>query len=346
VVAQVALVVAVVEVVQEDHRPMIWHEPTKWHWNGYGFRAMNTNVQLWLFSETPKSAKILADVQGLFDCFESYFSRFKPNSELALFNQHDDTVFRASPTFFGAIEAALWLAEHTNGLYDPTILSALEQAGYDCSFEKLATQQHSMIESVVTRLKYHTITMNHPRREIYKPNGLRLDLGGMGKGWTVDRVADKLRGLGPFMINAGGDIYAYQTPPGKSGWMVDLVHPYQPKQAYAKVNLHHQALATSTIARRHWQRDGKCMHHLIDPRTQKPAQTDVVSVSVIAERTVLAEVYAKVALILGSKRGLSYLEQLPHVEGILFTATGDTLFTTDMDNKLTHLEPTGYALGG
>jgi thiamine biosynthesis lipoprotein len=98
----------------------------------------------------------------------------------------------------------------------------------------------------------------------------------MGKGWTVDRAADRLAGLGPFLVNAGGDIFAYQSPPGQKGWQIDLVHPFNPAVSFAKVWLNHQALATSTIAKRRWQSQGRLMHHLIDPRTGQPAQTNAL----------------------------------------------------------------------
>ena len=111
----------------------------------------------------------------------------------------------------------------------------------------------------------------------------------------------------------------------------------------ARVQLHHQALATSTIARRRWQRNGRMMHHLIDPRTGQPAQTDALSVSVIADRTVLAEIYAKVVLILGVEPGLKYLQMLPGVEGLIYTADSRIVYTPGLESLLDRVEPAGYA---
>jgi thiamine biosynthesis lipoprotein len=327
----------------------------EWRWTGYSFRAMNTTIQTWLYSRT--NAEVLPDVQRLFNSFEKRLSRFDPQSELSHLNNCRQDRFQASPTLLDALEAALWAAEMTDGLYDPTILNALEQAGYDRSFEQIAqpaagfawpppngTQNGRWPHVSMPPFSYKAIHLNRADREIYKPVGLRLDLGGMGKGWTVDRAADRLQGLGPFLINAGGDIYGYQTPPGRPGWEIDIIHPLQPDSFIARVYLHHRALATSTIARRRWQRNGRTMHHLIDPRTGQPAQTDAVSASVIADRTMTAEIYAKVALILGPELGRRYLEQLTGVEGLIYTASGEILHTRGLEKYLDRLEPDGYAV--
>ena len=110
----------------------------------------------------------------------------------------------------------------------------------------------------------------------------------------------------------------------------------------ARVLLHHRAVATSTIANRCWQREGQFMHHLIDPRTGQPAQTDVLSVSVVADRTVVAEIYAKAALILGAEQGLAFLQGLPGIEGLIYTAAGQILYTTGLTSLLERVESAGY----
>ena len=110
----------------------------------------------------------------------------------------------------------------------------------------------------------------------------------------------------------------------------------------AQLCLHHKALATSTIARRRWSYDGQLKHHLIDPRTGQPAQTDAVSVTVIADRTVMAEIYAKVALILGVEQGLDYLQRLPNVEGLIYTMNDEVVYTDGLGDALERVEPEGY----
>jgi thiamine biosynthesis lipoprotein len=315
---------------------------------------MNTAVQTQLYTDQLNAQAILQDIRSLFASFEKRLSRFEPDSELSRLNVAEQETFPASPILLDAVEIALWAAEVTGGLYDPTILNNLEAAGYDRSFEQVANvapldrssllkaeQPDRPIRRVFT---FRSIQLNRVRREIYKPVGLRLDLGGMGKGWTVDRAADRLQGLGPFIINAGGDIFAYHSPPGQKGWQIDIIHPLQPERFTARLYLHHRALATSTMARRRWRHNNRIMHHLIDPRTGQPAQTDALSVSVIADRTVIAEILAKVVLILGAEMGLSYLQTMPGVEGLIYTANAEIVYTQGMAEILDRLEPAGFTI--
>ena len=313
---------------------------------------MNTQVFLSLFSQT--DSNVLKDVERLFASFERRLSRFKPDSELSQLNRNADYSFQASPTLIGIVEIALWAATQTGGLFDPTILPQLELAGYDRSFEQVANPLPlaasaglrtgpARIPQMPRPYSFRSVQINSTRTEISKPPALKLDLGGIGKGWTVDRAADRLQGLGPFLINAGGDIFAYQAPPGERGWQIDLIHPLQPQLSMARLYLHHRALTTSTLAKRRWSRDGRVLHHLINPYTGQPADTDAVSVTVTADRTALADVYAKVALIQGVERGLAYLEQLPGVEGLIFSADRQILFTSGFEPLLERVDSAGFS---
>jgi thiamine biosynthesis lipoprotein len=322
-----------------------------WQWHSHDFRAMNTTVYARLFSQT--DAAVLHDVERLFASFERRLSRFLPHSELSQLNAAPTERFKASPTLIGAVQVALWAAQLTHGLYDPTILTYLEQAGYNRSFEQVPNPRplsthddlagsDSASAPVYRPYSFQSVQVNRAGGTIDRPVGVRLDLGGMGKGYTVDRAADRLQGLGPFLVNAGGDIFAYQSPPGQKGWQINLVHPLQPGLSMARLYLHHGAIATSTIAKRRWQHQGQVMHHLINPRTGQPARTDALSVSVIANRTVLAEVHAKVALILGAEAGLAYLQQTPGIDGLIYTAQHQILTTEGMASRLERVDPAGY----
>ena len=323
-----------------------------WQWQSDTFKAMNTQVKTWLYGRVSDN-EVLTGVQHLFSSFEKRLSRFDPDSELSRLNANEQDVIEVSPTLFDALEVALLAAEATGGLYDPTILDSLETAGYDRSFEQIDNRSPLTLPSRLgppwphsprrrSGFSFQSIQLYRARREVQKPAGVRFDLGGMGKGWTVDRAVDILQGLGPFLINAGGDIFAYRAPPGKKGWEIDIMHPLSPEKFVARAHVCHKALATSTIARRRWRHEGQIMHHLIDPRTGRPAQTDAVSVTVVTDRTVVAEIYAKVALILGADRGLAYLRSLPGVEGLIYTNKTELVYTDGLRAMLDRLEPEGY----
>jgi thiamine biosynthesis lipoprotein len=324
------------------------------HWQQHSFRAMNTDVHAWAYTSTRRS--LIREVEDLFRYFEQLLSRFRPASELSRLNDYDGPMYAAGEDLFAAVEAALWAAQQTDGVFDPTILPYLEKAGYDRTFDAIENRRPLTAEELHldgpdagpdrrTGFDYRDVRLDPRAHLIGRPPGLRLDLGGMGKGWTVDRVVDALCGVelsaGPFMVNAGGDIYAYGWPNDGRGWEIHLAFPLDPRLKLATLTLSHHAVATSTIARRRWIKDGCVQHHLIDPRTGRPAAAGAISVSVVAGRVFTAEVYAKAALIMGAERGLAFLESLPDVEGLIYAADRSVRMTTGMGQLCDRLDPSG-----
>ncbi len=330
-------------------------EPAIWEWQQHQFRAMNTDIHLSMAA--PQQKNLVRIVEESFRYYEQLLSRFRPASELCRLNECREVVFPASPDLFAAVEAAVWAAQQTAGIYDPTILDYLERAGYDCTFGAVANPRplhmHELAadysaakepaaDGKLGGFDYRYIGLDPFTQTITRPAGLRLDLGGMGKGWTVDRAADQLCQKGHFLLNAGGDLYAYGTPGPERGWEIHLAHPQMPPLNFASLAVDHHGVATSTIAKRRWVTYEGVQHHLIDPRSGRPAKTDVISVSVVAGRVFTAEVYAKVALILGIEQGLAFLEELPNVEGVLFSASGEVTLSSGMDQYLERLDSSGY----
>ncbi len=129
---------------------------------------------------------------------------------------------------------------------------------------------------------------------------MQLDFGGIAKGWIVDQAVTLLsRYSDACAVNAGGDMRFIGHSPIGLGWPVELEDPRDPSQSIARLTVNHGAVATSSVAKRTWKQGEKNRHHLIDPRTGEPAQSDWLCATVIADDTVTAEVYAKALLIGG-----------------------------------------------
>lgn len=316
-------------------------------WQQHSFRAMNTQVEVSVYTDNADTA---AGIETLFRQAEQMMSRFLPDSELSRLNTADASQ-TVSPALFGVIETALWAAQQTGGLYDPTILADLEAAGYDRSFEYVVKRNDFVWPAPADaldvtgrrRTSYADIVLDPATFAVAKPAGMRLDLGGIGKGWTVDRAAERLVSADAFLVNAGGDLYAHGRPGHPRGWRVMIEHPLRRTHWIARLFIDHAGLATSTTMKRRWTVDGRSRHHLIDPRTGQPAITDALSVTVVAPRTVTAELLAKVALLLGADAGIEYLSGAAGVEGLIYTADGRVLTTPGLTAVLDAVEPDGIA---
>jgi thiamine biosynthesis lipoprotein len=136
---------------------------------------------------------------------------------------------------------------------------------------------------------------------------VQIDFGGIAKGMAVDAAIEQLKqaGIQPALVNAGGDLAVLGVPEQAQQWPIAV----QGKKDAWTIPLHHGALATSGVARRHWQQGGLMRHHLLDPRTGLPARSGLWSVTVAASRCEQAEVAAKVAFLLGREQGSSFLQQ-------------------------------------
>lgn len=257
----------------------------------HAFHAMGTEVGILLDAE-PGADTLLAfaSAEAEFGRLERLMSRFRPDSQLSRLNA-DGSLAHADESLAEVVELALAARERTGGLFDPAVHDALVAAGYDRSFELL---QGRPGKSPVGPARGGGRGDCSPRgRHLSLPRGVRLDLGGIAKGYAADRVAASLALMGPCLVNAGGDV-AVAGP--ERVWPVAVETPL----GQVTLGLRRGALATTGRDRRRWLANGEERHHVIDPRTGRPAETLIERVTVAAATAVDAEVAAK-AVFLGGR---------------------------------------------
>lgn len=300
------------------------------------FRAMNTDVQIIIcaFSRQRLNAKkALQNIKETFIAVEKTLTRFDSESELSKLNTSAGQAFTASETLFNVVKLALDSAHETNGIFDPSILPDLIAAGYNRSFELLPQQRKYNPLPFISgkRSIWRDIILEPASSTIFLPSGMSLDLGGIGKGWTVDHVCRQLRSFPGFAVDAGGDIRVAGKQANGSPWTVAVDDPFLKGHNLAILQLYDGAVCTSTIARRKWQLDNAWKHHLIDPRSGEPAMSGVVSATVIAESAAKAEILAKTALILGPDAGWQFIKSQPNLQGILILEDGRLMASKDTE---------------
>jgi FAD:protein FMN transferase len=228
-----------------------------------------------------------AAVRALFAEFDARFSRFRADSELCRVNASRAAAVEVSALFAEVVGVAIdaWLA--TDGLVDPTVLAALEEAGYDADFAALPDDRAGGVRAGgPVRGAGAAAVAVVDRRLVLRPPGLRLDLAGVVKGLCVDRALELL--AGPAYVSAGGDLAASRP--------LEVALP-----AGGSVRLEAGALATSSPAVRRWRRGGAEQHHLIDPRTGAASTSRWAWATVCAATCVGADVAAKAAYLLGDE---------------------------------------------
>ncbi len=261
-----------------------------------------------------------------FEHWEDRLSRFRPNSELSRLNARGGQTVVVSETLFEVLVATQWAASFSEGLVLPTLLPHLEATGYTRDFKAMVATPTAITATPPPTTVYRgDIELNREQQQVCLPQGVRIDVGGVAKGWAADQLATRLGAMAPVLIEIGGDIAVRGARADGSPWAIAVTNPFTPDDPtpLALVLLNEGGIATSGRDYRHWQVGDRAFHHIIDPRTGDPADTDVFTTTVIAPTTLEAEVAAKVVLIRGSEAGLAWLEERPALAGLVVCANGD-----------------------
>jgi thiamine biosynthesis lipoprotein len=259
------------------------------------FRAMGSDAHVIVVGGAPS---LLDVAQSLVDDLERRWSRFLDDSEISELNRRAGTFVAVSGLTVTLIERAVDAWRLTGGAFEPTVLGAMLRAGYDRSFELLGSTPasgHSLLGIGVADIEIHG-------NQVRLPAGTGFDPGGIGKGMAADLVCAELMASGAegVCINLGGDVRVCGTGPEGEGWTVAVEHPWTTRPIVL-LGLADGAVATSTTLRRRWQGDdGGYRHHLIDPQTGLPSDTDLTLTSAVAAEAWVAEVLAKAVLLAGS----------------------------------------------
>ena len=277
----------------------------------HAFAALGTRVELVLDAPAGReSSAALAQAEAEVHRLESILSRFRPESELSQLNR--DGAIAAGPELAEVVRAALHARAATGGRFDPTVLDAVEGAGYDRSFAELPAAGPRPLQARSCR---GHVTVDAAGTVRLAP-GARLDLGGIAKGWIAERAADILAAAGPCLVDAGGDIatrgaafpVGVDTPDGTVTLLVEGA-----------------GLATSGTDRRRWLAQGGAeAHHLIDPATGAPSRSDLLRVTVVAGDATAAEPWAKALFLVGAAAAQAEAE-LRGIPVVLVTRGGHTV---------------------
>lgn len=247
-------------------------------------------------------------------------TRFDTGSELSRLNAAGSGRVPIGPTLTAVLDWGRGAEALSDGIVDIGLLDA-----------RLLAERGSSGGAADRRPASRRWSLHRQRRGaiVERPNGLRFDLDGVAKGWIADRAMDLLPAISA-VVDADGDLAVRVAD--DEGWDVGVADPRDPGTLLVTLRLARGAdavarfgVATSGTSVHRWTRAGRTQHHLIDPRTGRPARTDVVQATVIARTARAAEAFAKTAVIVGSEAAAAHLDR-PDVFGqILVTESGDVL---------------------
>jgi thiamine biosynthesis lipoprotein len=276
------------------------------------FHAMGSDVRLLidapLAPAAPSPAEAGERALAFVEDFAARLSRFRADSELTALNRDPRETVPASMLLRAAARAGVWAAEHSGGLVDPTLLDALENAGYADSLDRRepAPLSEALAEAPPRRAarpsaaaRWKLIGIDDAAGTITRPPGVLLDTGGTGKGLCADALAHRLAPYTRFVVDCGGDLAVGGVGAQLRPYEIEVEHPLT-GEVVRRLTVGSGGVATSGLNVRVWRTpDGGFAHHLLDPSTGAPAWTGLVGATALGESALEAETLSKTALLLG-----------------------------------------------
>lgn len=295
------------------------------------FRAMGTDVVIDIVAQNPDERGVLWDtIRSMFEEYEEVFSRFRTSSELSQLNARCGERVKVSTLLFTAIKSACAFYDDTYGYFDPRIIETLEGVGYDQDFHGGGVGSQGMMR--LTKIEgslYDDITMDDMAHTVMIKK--RIDLSGIAKSITLKAVAQFLSDadIHDFIVDAGGDMVISGKSDMGQKWKIGLEDIADEKLLLA---LTETCLATSGITRRQWCIGEHKCHHLINPKIDGAFSFDILSITVVDDDIITADVWAKTLFLMGNE-GQNYAQE-NNIAAIFLTANKKIYATKKIKENL------------
>lgn len=255
--------------------------------------------------------------------YESLFSRTIEGSDVWRINHAGGQPVEVDPDTAYLLTAAVEYAELTDGLIDPTVtpLSVLWNFTGDPPGPVPSQEQ---IDRALSHVDYHAIRIDGTTVTLTDAKA-SLDLGFIAKGYIADRLKELFceRGLSHALINLGGNVEAVGTKPDGSAFTVGIQLPFGKRgETAAVVSLNDQSLVSSGSYERYFKENGVLYHHILDPSTGYPADSDLSGVTILSGSSLQGDALSTSCFLLGRQKGQALIESLPGIEALFITKDG------------------------
>lgn len=293
-----------------------------------GIMGTRIVVELWSDDEVGGRAAIDAVLVEMRRIDEA-MSTYKPTSELSLVNaQAAKRPVKISQELFDLLRTSVEYSKITKGAFDITYASV----GYMYDFRERVRPDEAQIEGALAGINYRHLILDPAARTVkFAREGVRVDLGGIGKGHAVDRGIAVLqaRGIEHALLTAGGDSRIIGDRFGNP-WVVGIRHPDRKDEVIARIPLEDAAISTSGDYERYFDENGVRYHHIIDPKTGHSA-SKVRSATIIGPTATRTDGLSKTAFVLGPERAIEIYNGLEDIDAILVTPDGRVLYTKGLE---------------
>jgi thiamine biosynthesis lipoprotein len=303
--------------------------------------TMGSRLRVSALTHDPAAAEsAFAAVFAEFDRLDRLLSVWKEDSDVLRVNAAAGVhAVAVGPDMLEVLHSARQISEWSRGKFDVTFGALADVWKFDHDQDNTVPTREQ-IQARLPLVDYSAVDVDQAAGTVFlKRSGMRIHLGGIGKGYAVAHAVKILRdrGFHHFMIQAGGDLYVGGRRRGKP-WRLGIADPRNAEQTFGALDLSDGTFSTSGDYERFFIKDGRRYHHIIDPDIGEPAR-GCRSVTIVSDSPILADGLSKSVFILGPVEGMALVERLPQVEAVIVTAANEVLVSSGLRGRFVQRQP-------
>ena len=291
--------------------------------------CFDTLIKISIYDNTDMSL-----LDGCFEICEKYENMLSPSvedSDISRINSSNGEPVSVNEETIKLIEDSSVYSELTGGRFDISVYSVYELWDFHSHDNPLPDEK--LIADTLPMVNYEKIEIDENNNTITLPKGAKIELGGIAKGYIADRLTEYLEdaGVRSAIINLGGDMHILGEKSKGTPFYIGIVDPNDSGNVLMGVKADNVSIATSGTYERYIEADEKIYHHIINPQTGYPVDTDIKSVTVISEKSESADAICTCAILLGSQKAIELIESLENTEAIIIDNDSNILKTSNAD---------------
>lgn len=298
---------------------------------------LNTVITVTIYDSQDEA--LLNDVMALCDKYENLFSRTKESSEIYKLNhgllEKDKDAFPLSPETAELVAYGLSYGKLSGGAFDIAIepVSSL----WDFTSKEKVIPEENKLTAALPLVNYQDVHLNGQNLQ-FQNTGMGLDLGAIAKGYIADKMKEFLldKGVKSAIINLGGNVLCVGNRPDGTPFHIGIQKPFADRsETIAVMDIADKSVVSSGIYERYFEKDGQFYHHILNPKTGYPYENQLVSVTIISDKSVDGDGLSTSCFALGLEKGIELIDSLPDVQAVFITKDYELHYSDGFQDVIT-----------
>lgn len=292
--------------------------------------AFDTVIDITIYGEHDD---VFDTMEEAIDDYEARLSVTEETSEIAMLNKSGGEYKKVSTDVYNIINSAKRVHDMTDGAFDISVYPLVKAWGFTTDEYRVPNQDE--IERLKLNVNSNNIMLDSDTLSVRLTTGMQIDLGGIAKGYISSKMISSMEksGVESAIVSLGGNVQVLGTKPDGSAWRVGIQHPDYSDCYIGVLSLINEAAITSGGYQRYFVQDGKTYHHIINPATGAPAETDIVSVTVVTDKPIDGDGLSTAFFVMGTEKTLRFLDENPEYKAVILTNDYDLLVSKELKNS-------------